>query len=289
MRSNVAWIGLSLFSLLGAGTFTACGGSTDREVGSAYPLTGKQCASPGETAAAADGCNDCTCGSDHRWVCTDKACSSESGDGGGAAAECKPGETKTEDCNTCFCEEDGTWGCTFAECNPPGPEQCEPGATKKERCNDCVCTADGTWACTDKACTVECQQGENKFEDCNACWCTEAGTWDCTTKECERGPTCEDGETWRDRCDFCSCVEGKWHCTLARCLPACTPDDLAVSSDGCNMCKCDANGYWDCWTNACEKPSGTCTEGTEEAVGCMKCTCAKGEFQCLEDACHVNP
>jgi hypothetical protein len=45
------------------------------------------------------------------------------------AAQCKPGEEKTEDCNSCTCSEEGTWMCTMKLC-----ASCEPG--RDQTCND---------------------------------------------------------------------------------------------------------------------------------------------------------
>src|SRR5512147_3129793 len=80
-----------------------CGG-LDTPIGQLPPTHGGKCSKPTLVAPAPDGCNDCVCGADGTWACTQKAC----------GKVCEPGSVKPagDGCNTCACDSTGQgWDC----------------------------------------------------------------------------------------------------------------------------------------------------------------------------------
>jgi hypothetical protein len=141
---------------------------------------------PGETRAADDGCNGCSC-ADGAWLCTEMDCSP------GASCvyegvEYASGESWQCDCNSCSCT-DGQISSTDIAC-----AECQPGETKvaEDGCNTCDC-ANGQWACTDMACG---SPGAS---------CTYLGV------------EYADGESWQCDCNTCSCEDGLISTTLMAC------------------------------------------------------------------------
>jgi hypothetical protein len=67
--------GLAASSLAAAFLFVNACEPTDSTIGSQdAPVAGGECDNPGETRSLGDGCNDCTCGTDKRWLCTALTC-----------------------------------------------------------------------------------------------------------------------------------------------------------------------------------------------------------------------
>ncbi|MCB9555355.1 MAG: hypothetical protein H6707_04575 [Deltaproteobacteria bacterium] len=111
----------------------------------------------GETFAATDGCNSCSC-SAGRVRCTLRACPKTCTVDGRTYAD-GASFPAADGCNTCVCN-DGQVGCTEKACPPIGctfnGQLYAHGASfpASDGCNTCMCN-NGLVGCTKIACTVE--------------------------------------------------------------------------------------------------------------------------------------
>jgi len=129
-----------------------------------------------------------------------------------------------------------------------GGEERVPGESWQEDCNRCRCLSSGIPACTKKLCTVPAiggrcqdsqgrarQEGERWEESSAGCSC-EGGEVSCTqltviteergvvrfpgSRTCtdQGGRTREEGESWAQECNTCSCTQGITACTEIFCV-----------------------------------------------------------------------
>ncbi|XP_037079600.1 LOW QUALITY PROTEIN: kielin/chordin-like protein [Pollicipes pollicipes] len=264
--------------------------------------------------------------------------------------QCEEDKEWTDECdNNCRCSNGGLVMCTLKVCAPGKQagrplkvlprlgEPCEDGSgTWHDDCNACQCV-DGVTACTRGACrqrqqerdgvpVQQCRPGSSWLDECdNICSCSPNGVSYCTLKACPYGrqygvptkfvsavnDTCtEEGATWRQDCNTCSCTEGRVNCTEdicqetgvsarfgppgIRCLPG------SKWTDQCeNTCRCTSSGQAACSLKACPpgkkagervedipKAGDACdAEGRTWKEDCTRCTCTEGRVQCTEQIC----
>ncbi|XP_037079601.1 kielin/chordin-like protein [Pollicipes pollicipes] len=264
--------------------------------------------------------------------------------------QCEEDKEWTDECdNNCRCSNGGLVMCTLKVCAPGKQagrplkvlprlgEPCEDGSgTWHDDCNACQCV-DGVTACTRGACrqrqqerdgvpVQQCRPGSSWLDECdNICSCSPNGVSYCTLKACPYGrqygvptkfvsavnDTCiEEGATWRQDCNTCSCTEGRVNCTEdicqetgvsarfgppgIRCLPG------SKWTDQCeNTCRCTSSGQAACSLKACPpgkkagervedlpKAGEACdAEGRTWKEDCTRCTCTEGRVQCTEQIC----
>jgi Pacifastin inhibitor (LCMII) len=269
MRTSTVLGWLSVAGFVSVGVASGCGGSSAVGDLNGAVTAGQDCSPVGKMAPAADGCNTCTCASDGKWACTEKACGGGAGgslDGG--ATICKVGETKPagDGCNNCSCTKDGEWACTLLAC-----VACVPGMTKDapDGCNTCTCDGTGNWVCTEKAC-LACTPGEMKMVDCNTCSCSDTGQWACTKKAC----ACTQGQTMTVDCNTCACAGGQWACTARACPPTMCPAPVQ-SMQACDTviawAKDPAGGTCCMYSTACNAPAGWNKFNTEKDCAAYMC------------------
>jgi hypothetical protein len=288
------WVGPALVAL----AITACGGRTSDPPTQGPVAPGQDCAEPGATSPADDGCNTCTC-EDGSWSCTVSTCPPP--DPGGECDE--PGATMPagDGCNSCFCEG-GTWSCTEKDC----AAACEEGSFKLagDHCNTCSCEA-GVWVCTDLSCsTASCGGISSGHCDEDEYCAYNATTFDCRAADasaiCRERPTecteedapvcgcdgktyanactaamlgdwgvmhdgaceCEEGEVMGDDCMSCTCSFDSWQCDDL-CVTHCSSDTVKSAGDGCNTCTC-VDDEWLCTELACPEPACPVPDGSPE-------------------------
>jgi hypothetical protein len=289
-------VGLGVFSCTGSGT-----------IGQKSELaTGQPCEVPGAKAPMADGCNECTCGADATWACTDVACGESCEDDGvvhahGTSWPCSDG------CNTCFCENGRTGG-TLIGCGEPA---CTPGEQRQagDECNVCECDERGRWDCTELVCGAHCSmEGVAAFvahgtsfhtpDDCRDCNC-EHGVVTCTDgggcESCKLGSVeYAHGESWQCDCNTCNCDNGQVGSTLVFCSE-CVTGEIKVADDLCNTCRCEA-GQWACTFKDCSshcddasdcEPLDSCTELCDPP-GCRQSACLENRCAIVETPCFAQ-
>lgn len=263
----------------------------------------------GDTRAAEDGCNTCTCDDSGTWSCTEIACEDD---------RCVEGQIRPagDGCNTCSCTADGMWACTLMGCEPD-PTTCRDGDTRPapDGCNTCSCFA-GSWACTEMACApsdacssdADCMvtgcsgqvcaasdvATDCAWTDAYACYADPAITsCGCQRGQCAWEPTaeleaclsptepeiCSPGATKpvEAGCGTCACTEdGQWICTRVACEPTCVEGEAQMAPDGCNTCVCTDDGSWACTRMACvPDPAEACSSDSDCVVtGCSGQICA---------------
>ena len=181
-------------------------------------------------------------------------------------------------------------GITGASCNSRShvcidnpDDDCDP-ATGDRDCGGC-CVFD---LCQQKEC--------HKGDECKLNARGEA--------ECVRAPECEEGSTWKQDCNTCTCTDGKASCTEKACPPACTEYTAAKQCtqgrDWCYnaaTCECEfSRAPAQCLVNPCD--TAKCDLGFEcrasycggcnhlcvkaKPAGCAALQCA-GNTKCVED------
>jgi hypothetical protein len=226
----------------------------------------------GESFAASDGCNACTCLSDGKVSCTERACGGGAADGG-VSGSCDYGGKgyalgeaflATDGCNSCVCQEAGLV-CTEKACSTDAGSDvgvCQDGKfaypvgvtyQSADGCVTCTCQPDGVSACRESVCFG----GETPDGGAPAASPGDAGLGTCDYG----GKTYREGDAFGalDGCNDCSCLEaGVVGCTQRACAPTCsignghpmTAGSSTLCEDGCNTCTCTA-GAWVNTDRAC--------------------------------------
>ena len=185
----------------------------------------------GDTFAAEDGCNRCTCEDDGAARCTADTCALQCEYDGKLYA---PGETfdATDGCNSCTCGDDGAAVCSLNACEVVcyGPNGLfHPGdiVPREDRCEICICLEDGA---------VQCEGLPYVEPGCpSEPWMPvfEAGCYDicsrgthCRTGTCQLAGVnrCDDGVD-ATSCDDCTsyiwvCLDAPDHCTASETVSA---------------------------------------------------------------------
>ncbi|XP_043213549.1 kielin/chordin-like protein isoform X2 [Amphibalanus amphitrite] len=249
--------------------------------------------------------NSCRCSPGRRVMCTTNVCAPGKQAGRPVKKRPKLGEpcedgsdAWLDGCNTCQCVY-GVTACTRETCAPPEQEmhgvpvqQCRPDSSWLDECdNQCVCSEDGRSFCTLRSCPHGRQYGvPKKFVRAVNSTCTD------------------EGATWRQDCNTCSCADGRVTCTENRCEAQagivarrgsrCVPG--SKWTDQClNTCRCTALGQPTCSSKACPpgKTAGVpieqlpragdrCSdEGSSWKEDCNKCSCLDGVVTCSEHIC----
>lgn len=139
-------------------------------------------------------------------------------------------------------------------CVLPGTEpECTDGDEERVECNDCICV-DGAWACDDNDCSLcpdpddpnvtyasddpdicmvadlaACPEGTEFFDNYCGCGCVGDGTTECS-----------DGDTRREECNDCVCVDGAWACDAQECASCPDLEDPGVTWFGFSEEECAA-------------------------------------------------
>ncbi len=231
----------------------------DRTVG-VGSMDGQRC-TEGDTKLADDGCNQCSCGTDGTWACTEMACLGTGGTTGAGGATSIGGATGVGGATACCLAMPV---CGDGEVQISGPGACIAGATCYE--NSMCCSTIWCMKLTATCAALPmCAAGDTQIDGIcppdGSCYET---TMCGTTINCRKAsPSCTPGQTWKVDCNSCWCTEdGKSACTKTACL-GCTPGELKVAEDGCNTCSCDVAGQW-----------GGCTE-----KACTGDPCSNGKVQ----------
>jgi hypothetical protein len=241
----------------------------------------------GDSFAASDRCNTCSCEDDGSVACTERACADDLCEYGGETHMIGDSFPASDGCNTCLCDKDGKVGCTTKACM--GGTGCDfqgqhhaTGETFPEEtsCNTCTCTESGEVACTRLPCP------------CNGPDCQPADSCTMGTRQFASGTSvvCPDG------CNTCGCDGNGWSMTDAACQPLptieqCDPmeqgpwvqlDELYLDGDALALQLtygggCEAHTFKLCW------------DGTFRESSPVQATLRVVDTSEVEDPCDATP
>ncbi|XP_043226328.1 kielin/chordin-like protein isoform X1 [Amphibalanus amphitrite] len=215
-----------------------------------------------------DGCNTCRCTPERKIKCTSNVCREP------PAASCQYGRTYLDQCdNVCFCDKFGAY-----QCRPRGT----PGAG--------ICYHDGV---TGKPTRCE-QEGFIRVEAHTHFFCQD-GIVHFEYVE-ESGFRCQEGASWREECNTCSCMGGPagasgGACTLIGCLSNAPPPPRPPRPAPLEFGDVVLPDYEPCPAGFVAAPgmlgvkickAAGCTPGVEwNLSSCEKCVCTRtGEPAC---------
>lgn len=282
---------MSVFkSVLNAALLICAVGATTGCVEDPDPIDPPVQCTAGETRAADDGCNTCTCEPDGSWSCTEIGCGPVCGDDEVTVeGQCRTGCYGDEACGD---EE----RCNAADVclAPPGAGD---GLDAPAVCYG-YCVPDEPVDCPAIACDIDCEFGT--LRDANGCEiCECAPPPACEPVACEL--FCEHGfQTDMDGCEICVCAEP----------PMCLPVDCdlycehgwAQDEQGCDVCACaeppvcaEPNAphyYVGNSVEECTMIDFICAEGTEYfandcGCGCIGAECFPGDRRDADDGCNT--
>jgi hypothetical protein len=180
---------------------------------------------PGESFAAWDGCNSCSCIAGVGIQCSDNVCYEP--DGSVAPGTCdyagklyKPGEwfAASDNCNKCSCTETGAVSCSRYSCTFDAGGTTEVPDAGGASCGQFSCPS-GKGSCNYSGKTYAVGEGFGRGDDCNKCLCVADGVVECSAASCTT-PGCVIGNT-----------------TLVN------YGDSITCEDGCNACACNPGGF----------------------------------------------
>ncbi len=209
---------------------------------------------------------------------------------------CPEGATLFDDACGCGCIGGGT------------EPACEDGDTRRVECNDCTC-AEGAWACDDNDCSLcpdpddpdvtyasddpaicavadlaACPEGAEFFDNYCGCGCVGDGTAECT-----------DGDTRREECNDCVCVDGMWACDDQECVSCPDEEEPGVtyygfSEEECALIDFDCGGDQEpfgdwCGCGCIDVIATDCTDGETRRIDCNECVCVDGSWDCTTEDC----
>ncbi|XP_052805049.1 kielin/chordin-like protein [Mya arenaria] len=180
--------------------------------------------------------------------------------------------------------------CSLVKCALPvcakGEEPYTPTGACCQQCRDCSLTLCALPKCLD---------GQELYTPtgtcCRICRFIQK---DCVHTD---GKKYANGETFKDRCNTCTCIDGHTACTEIGCIENdCVHTDGKKYANGekfkdrCNTCTC-IDGYIGCTERGCIENDCVHTDGKKYANGetfkdkCNTCTCNDGHTACTEIGC----
>ncbi len=118
----------------------------------------------------------------------------------------------------------------------------------------------------------------------------------CLTECVYDGRTYSNGESWKNDCLFCSCLNSAASCSDMDCRDRCVHEGQMYEpgsnrSDSCNSCVCNA-GAWTCTERECGKTCSFRTvvylQNEKRKDDCNTCTC-DGQWLCTTKDCKADP
>ena len=255
---------------------------------------------------------ECKCGQYPQSVCKTKACNADSCKAGYECREsscggcnfqcvkmdvsptCEEGKTWKQDCNTCSCRN-GMAACTKIACPTPTTCKSEDDCSKDEFCRQKVGGKGISPCLEEKTCVKKSNVGEKcsgKVLPCHRAMCRsglvckndDPTVADVGGKCVEEvlPPKCEEGKTWKQDCNTCSCRNGMATCTEMACSTKCKSDDDCGKEE---FCKPDlgGNGFSPCLeTMTCVKKSKVGEKCSGKVLPCHRAMC-RSDLVCKND------
>ncbi|CAG2191701.1 unnamed protein product [Mytilus edulis] len=190
----------------------------------------------------------------------------------------------TEKCNECLCRDGNVncrrKSCPPVQCNSPVAGDCCPS------CGDCyhknVLYSDGAQFndVSDPCIKCSCSNGNVRCarKDCNGRKCTHPVQGRCCPQcggDCLfDGKRYDDGVTFKNRCEECTCTKGSVTCIPTRCLPVTCSHP--VSDECCQVCT-------DCLYDRKRYRNSDRFQDPDDA--CQECYCQDGTVRCVKKQC----
>ncbi|XP_071136828.1 kielin/chordin-like protein [Mytilus edulis] len=190
----------------------------------------------------------------------------------------------TENCNECLCRDGNVncrrKSCPSVQCNSPVAGDCCP------TCGDCyhknVLYSDGAQFndVSDPCMKCSCSNGNVRCarKDCNGRKCTHPVQGRCCPQcggDCLfDGKRYDDGVTFKNRCEECTCTKGSVTCIPTRCLPVTCSHP--VSDECCQVCT-------DCLYDRKRYRNSDRFQDPDDA--CQECYCQDGTVRCVKKQC----
>ncbi|CAC5413567.1 unnamed protein product [Mytilus coruscus] len=190
----------------------------------------------------------------------------------------------TENCNECLCRDGNVncrrKSCPPVQCNSPVAGDCCP------TCGDCyhknVLYSDGAQFSdlSDPCMKCSCNNGNVRCarKECNGRKCTHPVQGRCCPQcggDCLfDGKRYDDGVTFKNRCEECTCTKGSVTCIPTRCLPVTCRHP--VSDECCQVCT-------DCLYDRKRYRNTDRFQDPDDA--CQECYCQDGTVRCVKKQC----